>query len=194
MNIKKCILVAILFTLIVVATQSVYATSWWGQANSFWNGQTSDVADEALDSLNPLITLIKTVGNMIFVAVTVILGVKYIWGGVDSKASVKDSLITLVVAAIVFYGWNTISALFMNGNQLSFITGNAETTAKTIYSTVLYIANFLAVGGIIYIGIRYMMAGAEGKSQLKANGVPVVLGLIMVYATITFLNLIVGLI
>lgn len=167
---------------------------WWGKANSFWNGAASSVASDALSALNPIVTLVKTVGNMIFVAVTVILGVKYIWGGVESKASVKDSLITLVVAALVFYGWNTISALFMNGNNLSFISNNATTTATSIYSTVLYVANFLAVGGIVYIGVRYMMAGAEGRSELKAKGVPVVLGIIMVYATITFLNLIVGII
>lgn len=168
--------------------------TWWGQAHNFWGGATSDIATDAMTALDPIVQLVKTVGNMIFVAVTVILGIKYIWGGVDSKASVKDSLTTLVVAALVFYGWNTISALFMNGNNLSFITGSATDTASRIYSTVLYIANFLAVGGIVYIGMRYMMAGAEGRAQLKAKGVPIVLGIIMVYATITFLNLIVGLI
>lgn len=194
MNKRVYILAVILFILMVTVSQSVYATDWWGQANNFWNGQQSTIANNALQSLNPLVTLVKTVGNMIFVAVTVILGVKYIWGGVESKASVKDSLLTLVIAALVFYGWNTISALFMNGNRLSFVSGDATTTAKSIYSTILYVCNFLAVGGIIYIGVRYMMAGAEGKSQLKAKSVPVVLGLIMVYATITFLNLIVGLI
>lgn len=145
------------------------------------------------EALTKLIDLVKVVGNMIFVGVTVILGVKYIWGGVDAKASVKDSLVTLVIAALFFYGYSTISNLFMTGNNLSFInTGSYETTAKGIYSVILYICNFLAVGGLVYIGVRYMMAGAEGKAALKARGVPIVLGIVMVYATITFLNLIVG--
>lgn len=193
MDLKKHIIIVGLLVLILMSTQAVYATSWWEDAHSFWNGETSSVADEAMQSLDPLVTLIKTVGNMIFVAVTVVLGVKYIWGGVDAKASVKDSLMTLVVAALVFYGWNTISGLFVTGNKLNFISGNPETTAQTIYSTILYVLNFLAIGGVVYIGVKYMLAGAEGKSQLKARGVPVVLGLIMVYATITFLNIIVGL-
>lgn len=212
---KRCILVLIVLTIFMIfnidcveaarknqiimgdgsSSQSTgTSTNWWGQANSFWNGQTSDVAIEAVASMDDLVDLIKFVGNLIFVVVTVVLGVKYIWGGVESKASVKDSLMTLIVAALVFYGWNTISALFMNsGGNLNFVSSNAMTTATKIYSTVLYVANFLAVGGIVYIGIKYMMAGAEGKSQLKAKGVPIVLGIIMVYATITFLNLIVGL-
>ena len=147
-----------------------------------------------MNTLEPLIDLIKIVGNMIFVGVTVILGVKYIWGSVESKASVKESLVTLVVAALVFYGWNTISALILdeNMNTLIFINDEAEITAMNIYTTILYICNFLAIGGIVYVGIRYMMAGAEGRAQLKAKSVPIVLGIIMVYATITFLNFIVG--
>lgn len=173
------------------ADSSSDGTAWWGQANSFLSGYggTGEVT-KYFEGLTSLVTLIKTVGNMIFFAVTVVLGVKYIWGGVESKSSVKESLTTLIVAALVFYGWNTITALFKTGEQLSFVSGSAEGTASNIYSTVLYIANFFAVGGIVYIGVRYMMAGAEGRAELKTKGVPIVLGLVMVYSTLTFLQLI----
>ena len=201
---KKIMAIMIVIVVMFCSIQTVFATSdnsWWGQANNFlsgFKGGNTQIGNTTVEKivvfLDPIVNLVRVVGNMIFVAVTVILGVKYIWGGVESKASVKDSLVTLVVAALVFYGWNTLSALLMNGNNLSFIGGTAETTARTIYSYVIYIANFLAVGGLVYIGARYMMAGAEGRAQLKTKGVPVVLGIIMVYATITFLNLIVGLI
>ena len=53
-------------------------------------------------------------------------------------------------------------------------------------------ANFLAIGGLVYIGVRYMLAGAEGKAELKAKGVPIVLGIVMVYATFTFLSFIIN--
>ena len=110
--------------------------------------------------------------------------------GVESKANVKDSLLTLVVAACMFYGFSTLETII---NPRIFISSSsAEDTVLNIYSTVLYIANFLAIGGIVYIGVRYMMAGAEGRASLKANSVPIVLGIIMVYATMTFLNFIVG--
>ena len=203
---KKIMAIMIVIVVMFCSIQTVFATSdnnWWGHANNFlsgFKGQNTQIGNtnvkikNIIKFLDPIVNLVRVVGNMIFVAVTVILGVKYIWGGVESKASVKDSLVTLVVAALVFYGWNTLSALLMNGNNLSFIGGTAETTARTIYSYVIYIANFLAVGGLVYIGARYMMTGAEGRAQLKTKGVPVVLGIIMVYATITFLNLIVGLI
>lgn len=204
-QIKIIMFLILFFQLILVNVNSVYASNsegnndWWANAGNFLDGyKGSDTAignssvGEIVDFLDPIVKLVRTLGNMVFVAVTVVLGVKYIWGGVESKASVKDSLITLIVAALVFYGWNTISALFMSGDKLSFITNDVNDTASIIYSTILYISNFLAIGGLVYIGVRYMMAGAEGRSQLKAKGVPIVLGIIMVYATITFLNLIVG--
>lgn len=167
--------------------------NWWESANNFWNGQTSDIAKNAMESLDDIVNMIHVIGNMAFIIVTVVLGVKYIWGGVEAKAGVKDSLTTLIVSALVFYGWSTISSLFLNEdrNNLVFITDNYKTTADMIYNIILYVLDFLAVGGIVYIGIRYMMAGAEGRAQLKTKGVPIVLGLIMVYATWTFLNFIV---
>ena len=185
----------IVFTMIISFT-SVYATDWWTAAYNFasdYAGAETQVGGVKVGTLftsfDSIINIIQVVGNIIFVVVTVILGVKYIWGGVESKASVKDSLMTLIVAAMVFYGWNSIKALI---EPSSFLSSDVNNTATKIASTILYIANFLAIGGIVYIGIRYMMAGAEGKSQLKAKGVPIVLGIVMVYATITFLNLIVG--
>ncbi len=179
--------------------ESLTTGDWWLDAFNFltgYEGEDTTIGNNTVGGiigfLDPVVNLVKVLGNMIFVAVTVILGVKYIWGSVESKANVKDSLATLVIAALVFYGWNTISALFMNGNELTFIKGSADLTAKSIYSLIMYVCNFLAIGGIVYIGVKYMLAGAEGKSQIKMQGVPLVLGIIMVYATITFLNFIVG--
>lgn len=192
---EKIKVIAIFMIIAMVSVNLVYATGdWWGQANSFWNGQMDPNAQLSTNILDPIRGLIKLVGNMIFVGITVILGVKYIWGAAESKASVKDSMVTLVIAALVFYGWDTISSIFMNSdeNNLFFITGNVEVTAQKVFQTIMYVCNFLAVGGIVFVGVKYLLAGAEGKAQLKVQSVPVILGLVMVYATITFLNLIVS--
>ena len=177
--------IIIILMLIFVVSGNVYANDWWTKATGFFNGGTAS----SLTPLNELKNIIQAVGNMIFIVVTVILGIKYIWGGIDAKASIKENLITLVVAAIAFYSWTTIEQLFMNGNKLVFLTGTAEQSAANIYSTIIYICNFLAIGGIVYIGVRYLMAGAEGKAALKAKSIPIILGIIMVYATLEFLNL-----
>lgn len=194
---KKIYVLLLIGIVLTFSVSTVYGANWWEQAGSFlggYDGENTTIGNTNVGSiigfLDPIVNLVKFVGNIVFVLVTVILGIKYIWGGVESKASVKDSLITLVVAALVFYGWDTISVLIHPDN---FIVSNSiENTARTVYSTILYICNFLAVGGIVYIGVRYMMAGAEGRASLKAKGVPVMLGIVMVFATISFLNFIVN--
>ena len=192
---KKSIFI-MLMLMIMFSTAEVFAVnnspSWWNDAYNFFNGNTANANRFTVTALTDIENIISFVGNMVFFLVTVILGVKYIWGSVDAKADVKDGLVTLVIAAVFFYGWNTVKALFINSSGLIFIENDYQSTAKAIYSTILYICNFFAVGGIVYIGVKYLLAGAEGKAQLKARGVPIVLGIIMVYCTLTFLTFIVN--
>jgi len=165
---------------------------WWGCAFDFLNkGQSSDVNTEIPGMLSELQSLVFDIGNIIFIVVTAFLGVKYIWGGVDSKYSVKNSLVTLVVAAIVFYGWNAVTDILNVKELLTEQSAGGYTNfATTIYNTIMYIVNVAAIGGIIYIGIKYMMAGADGKAEMKLKFIPVIMGIIMVYGTLNLINFI----
>ena len=204
-GVKKIIL---LVMLMVISINVVLAddvrdldndNKWWEHDFNFmkdYKGEETPVGTstvgEIIGFLDPLVITIKTIGNTLFFVVTVVLGVKYIWGGVESKASVKDSLTTLVVSALVFYGWSSITEIFMYKEKLSFIHSSLSGSVDSVYSTIMYVCNYLAIGGVVYIGIRYMLAGAEGRAELKAKGVPITLGILMVYGTLTFLNLIVS--
>ena len=194
MNKKICTLLLLGLVLTFVFS-AVDATDCWEQAGDFldgYDGENTKLSNTAtvkdvMEFLEPLVEMVKFIGNMVFVLVTVVLGIKYIWGGVESKASVKDSMVTLVVAALVFYGWDVIATLI---NPQNLWQNTVADAAGVVYSTIIYICNFLAVGGLVYIGIRYMMAGAEGRASLKAKSVPVVLGLVMTFSTIRFLGFI----
>lgn len=168
---------------------------WWKCAWSFLNkGENSEhqFGDSVSGSISEIRSMIFDIGNVIFILITAFLGVKYIWGGVDSKFSVKNSLVTLVVAAIVFYGWNALTDVLDIKDLLTGKTSQSgvQGFVGTVYNTVMYIINFAAVGGIIYIGIKYMMAGADGKAEMKLKGIPVIMGIIMVYGTVNLINFI----
>lgn len=183
-------IIAIMLTNCIYATNNVTTPGWWTEAFNWTpSGNGNGTLTTEVESIT---NLIKGVGNIIFFATTVILGVKYIWGGVESKASIKDSLITLVVAALFFYGYTTITSLF-NVKGL-VVQNNVGTSVKNIYNIVLYVCNVLAIGGVVFIGVKYMLAGAAGKAELKTKSIPVILGIIMVYSTLTFLTLITSLI
>lgn len=163
---------------------------WWTAARDFFKYAKQSGNDlPASDLMNELTDMIFDVGNMIFIVVTSILGVRYIFAAAEGKAHVKDSLITLVVAALFFYGWQAIDTMLDIGNL--FMADSYETVAQKLYNTILFIVNLAAVVGVIWIGVKYMLSSAEGKADIKTNWVPVILGLVMVYATIKFLSTII---
>lgn len=191
-------IILILFFIFLISANSIYADDanlkpeWWNSAFNWFNSSSSASSTEVSNALTGILNFIKAAGNIVFFAITVVLGVKYIWGSVESKSSIKESLVTLVVAALFFYGYSTITGLF--DAKTLFVTSSAETSIGNIYNIVLYICNVLAIAGVVFIGVKYMLAGASGRAELKTKSVPVILGIIMVYSTLTFLTLITKLI
>ena len=60
-----------------------------------------------------------------------------------------------------------------NGGQLSGITG-------TILGFIKYAAFAIAIGMLIFIGIKYMMSGAGEKAEVKKTLLPFLVGAILV--------------
>ena len=129
-----------------------------------------------------IIPIVGTIGNLIFAAVTVILGAKYIWSSAEGKAQVLETLPGFVIAVVFFY---------LGENLLNWLTGigGTITSAKdwnNMAEQIIWIINTLvhysAFAGIIVLGLRYMFASAEGKSRLKTSLGALVIGLMFVFS------------
>lgn len=191
---KVLLAVLTLFMVLFISFSATYASSgknWWEGAGNWYEGGKLDDVTEAQGFLNVLTDMANVVGTSVIVLVTVFLGIKYMYGSVESKADVKQSLTTLLVACIFFFGWQSISNLLMPGNQLIFIQ-NSDTSythlVGRIFSTFMYIANIAAILGVIYVGVRYIFSGASGKADLKAKSGQFVIGVILTFATINVLT------
>lgn len=160
---------------------------WWEQANTFFDNKGEIIGT---DPLKPLIATIKVAGNAVIIIATIFLGIKYMYGSVDGKVEVKEGLFTLVIAMLFFYAGTTVYDILVTDNKLIFIGVTSDSTIFNIYSTVIYIAKFIAIGGIIYVGVKYLAAGAEGKAELKGKGVPFFIGIVMTFGTLSFLSFI----
>lgn len=184
---KKLFITCIALFLASFMVTSIYAANdWWGAADTFFDG--INWTKQNLSSLDSVINLIKILGNAVFIIVAIVLGIKYILGSAEGKTDVKEGLISLTVAMIFFYGWSALETILVSGNQLIWIKDTDASTIASVYDTIVYFLNFVAVGALIYVGIKYLMSGAEGKADLKGKGVPFVIGMIMTFATLTFLN------
>lgn len=68
----------------------------------------------------------------------------------------------------------------------------ATNIAKNALGLVQVFAYAIAVGMIIYLAIKYMMAPANEKADLKNSSIKYVIGAVLVCAAATIANIIVG--
>jgi len=62
---------------------------------------------------------------------------------------------------------------------------NAATdVAKGIWSTMKIIIQILAVAAIVFTGLRYMFASADGKADIKSQTVTLILGAVLVFGAV----------
>lgn len=198
---------SILFSLFMVVS-NVYAEDsgddFWHQANSWYNkgnqeySENGGVGNLAQNNqtvgriIKELSKMVNIIGTTVIVCVTTFLGIKYMFGSVDSKSEVKESLLTLVVACVFFFGWNAIWGLIFDPTTGNLIFNSPndgyESVIGSVFKTVSLIANILAVLGVIYVGIRYIFAGAEGKAELKGKSIHFFIGVILAFCSVGILN------
>lgn len=140
---------------------------------------------------NSIIGNIFTVGNVIFVIMSGVLGVKYIFASVDVKADIKQGLIPFSIGAIFFYLGQSLYNFF-NG-VLGGVAIIESTTALMgqIFSTFEIIINICAIIGILMVGLKYMFTAPDEKAQIKQKMVPLVIGICLVYSSVKVITFIV---
>lgn len=166
-------------------------TDWWSGAQTFFNGAYGyDKDTENITPLNDIIEIVKQAGNAVFIIVTIVLGIKYMLASSEGKADVKEGITGLVVAMLLFYGWTALDEILRNSLGWFFESGTAENSINKIYSLAVDLLNYVSIGVVLFVGVKFLFSGAEGKADLKGKGVPFVIGLVMTFGTVTFLKFI----
>ena len=176
-------------------------TDIWSQALDFFNdGKSTDANSNGIsitDALEPAKKMISdilfVIGNAIFFVSTMVLGVKYMFLSGSERASIKESLMTLVVAAIFFYAAGALTSFGTDiANNLVIESGSYEQAIGKMVRTVSTIAQMLAFAATIILGMKYMMASASEKAQMKMKMFPFVIGIGFIFATSLVLKYIAG--
>ena len=206
MNMKKKVIttLGIMLVLIIFAT-NIYAADFlqnvFTQASNFVaiNNLASSTATNntiggalsiAIGSIG-LIDVIFDIGNLVIFVVTIALGLKYIYSGIEGKADIKSSLPNYVFGVVFFYLANSVYSLSQNIMTGALGGGTSYSTfAGNIYSTVEVIANVCAILGIVLVGLKYMLSPADAKADVKKQLIPVTIGIILVYCTLKVIMLV----
>ena len=175
------------------AASNTDVDSMWKSATQwFKNVDSNNNSQEATDIINGFVGIVNVIGTTVIVIATIFLGIKYIFGSVDSKADVKESMITLLIACVFFFGWTNISKILFPGNKFILVDTVHDESYKDlvgrVFNIVIYVFNIMALLGVIYVGVRYLFSGASGRADLKAKTPFFIIGIILSFATVSFLT------
>lgn len=112
---KITTLILIILTIIFGLTSNSFAIDF---NPDDWNPGTNTAEAQAstkiLDIGNNIIGIIQLVGTFVSVGVLVVLGIKYMMGSVEEKASYKESMTPYLIGAIMLFGITNILAIVVS--------------------------------------------------------------------------------
>ncbi len=202
-NIRKFF--TILFFITAFATflsEAVYAVDWWDSATNWYDSQTNAATGISQNVLSGIAETVEIIGTGVIAIATVVIGMKYAFGTVQGKANAKENLITLLVACLFFFGWSNIRDLLIIGNPTAnggisgttklvfFQNGDLKGTFAQIFTFLTVIAKVLCVFAILFMGVKYILAGADAKAQLKEKGPAILIGTILIFCTVSVIGFI----
>ena len=196
-KLKSIIIIFFIVNILCLFFCNVYADDmdFWGDASTWFGKATFANSNKNYEQTQSIINIfqemIKVVGTTVIVIATIVLGIRYIAGSVNSRVDAKEGLITLFIACVFFFGWSAISELLFPNNNFVFTSYN-DTTYKNmvgrLFDIFAYVANIFAIILVIYVGVKYIFAGADGKGELKGRSVYFFIGIILVFATSNVLS------
>lgn len=106
----------------------------------------------------------------------------------------KKLLAILAVALVTVFCISTCLASNMPEIGTSALTkddNGAGSFAKDMLKTIQYIGYAIAIGWFLYLGIKYVMASADEKANLKGGMIKMVIGIILIAGASTIIGWIV---
>lgn len=100
-------------------------------------------------------------------------------------------LVLMVVISTNVFGFNSFTTNGVNNIGTSESIASANKAVNRIWGTVTLILQVLAVAAIVFAGVRYMFASADGKADIKKQTIGLVVGAILVFGASTIVNFIV---
>lgn len=211
---RKNRILKISFILFIVAIliniESYVRADFIGDANSWYtkDSGTTKIYNLAGGAFGQIVTVVNQIGTAVIAITAVILGIKYMLGTARGKSEVKDQMISLLVACLLFFGWSNISSLLIKNATFNTATGsyenvstatqlfifkdatNVASMAAKVFGIVVLIGKIIAIVVTMYLGAKYILSGANGKAELKEKGPMFIIGILLIFCTLNVLSFI----
>ena len=108
---KKFLYIVTIFLIIILINNIAYALG----IEDFSGSHISNAS--ATNFANVMISVLTTLGSAISVIVLVIIGIKYMTGSVEEKATYKSSLMPYVIGAVLVFAASSIAGIVFKITQ-----------------------------------------------------------------------------
>ena len=98
------------------------------------------------------------------------------------------ALMVISIAAPVFA--TQIDGVTIRPDTSTIQQSGAESTLNKVLGAIKYLGIFLAVGITMFMGIKYMMGSVEEKAEYKKTMIPLVVGVVLLFAAAIIIQVI----
>ena len=180
-TIYKIIIAIILAVLIIISSNSTFAITPK-------DIKGSDIEIKELSFLDNMTELVRFVGTFIAVGVLMVIGIKYIMGSVEERASYKKSMVPYIIGCIILFGAANIAPSIKD--IFTDMGEDTEDIGNSILGLIRVIGTFISVGALMVMGIKYMMGSTEERASYKKSMVPYIIGCIVLFGAVNITSMI----
>lgn len=155
--------------------------------------QKANLFTKELTAAGGVVDTIKTIGYLVFFIFGALLGVKYMFSGVEGKTFAKNGIVSYTVGAVFFYLADQIYTFIYSifKNNISGVT-SYQTLEGSIWTTFSNVISMVVVLIVVIYGLKYMWSSADNKAKLKEGLIPMLVGAILIMCTLQVLKYIVA--
>jgi len=94
-------------------------------------------------------------------------------------------LVAVMIIAPTLFAYDVLNQAPQGG------IATVDTAVQKIWGTVLTVLQILAVAALVFAGVKYMFASADGKAEIKSGMIGLVIGAILVFGASQVIKLII---
>lgn len=112
---SKILISVLMITILMIAIIAPICNAASSYDPKKYNGSSSSVTVEKMDSFGQsIVKIVTTAGSIISVVVLVVLGIKYMMGSAEEKAEYKKTLLPYIIGAAFVFAASTIANIIFN--------------------------------------------------------------------------------
>lgn len=155
-------------------------------------GQNVNAGETLKDSAEKIVSdiggAVFYIGNFVFFAAAIVLGIKYMLQPSAGKAQIKGGLMSLFLGVVFFYSAQMIFEFTSGAFDEMLGSGSAEHAFGSAFKTFTVIAQCASYAAVLFMGLRYMTAAPRDKARIKSELIPFAIGTMLVFSTATIIR------